>query len=81
MSMLGPNEENYDPEDAAGTPLQRAVIALAERRQMQEHEFASWKMGDILREAEAVYGDELPEFWVVWKDWTKPGPIQPMGDL
>lgn len=81
MSLINPNNENYDPEEADGTPLQRAVIQLAERLHMIESEFSSWTMGDILREAEATYGDELPEFWQVWKDWTKSEPPKPMGDL
>lgn len=82
MNVLNnPNNDQYDPDEASGTPLQRAVRQLAERRNMVEGEFASWTMGEILREAESVYGDELPEFWRVWRDWTKPGPTPPMGDL
>lgn len=75
------NQDHYDPEEAAGTPLQRAVQALAQQRGMLEAEFSTWTMGEILKEAETVYGDQLPDFWRVWKDWSGDPPSAPMGDL
>ena len=37
--------------------------------------------GAILRLAEQSYGEQLPEFWRVWKDWTQTDHTQSMGDL
>jgi hypothetical protein len=28
-----------------------------------------------------TYGENLPEFWRIWKDWLEDDGIQPMGDL
>ena len=81
VSLDNPNNEKYDPEEAQGTALQRAVIALGERIGLTEAEFAELRMGEILQRAEETYGDELPEFWATWKDWTGSNSIQPMGDL
>ena len=61
--------------------MQRAVVELGERIGVTEAEFATWKMEDILRQAEESYGQELPEFWRTWRDWTKSDRAQPMGDL
>ncbi len=75
------DDELYDAEYASGTPLQKAVLALGERIGVTESEFSTWRMSQIFAEAKEVYGDELPEFWQVWQDWSGPDTTQPMGDL
>ena len=54
-------------------------LAAALGRSMEEMEL--YTMGQIFTMAKDHYGDLLPKFWRVWKDWHKPDEIQPMGDL
>ena len=74
-------DHEFDPRFASPA-LKQAIAELAERTGRPAAEFAGIRMGDAFSQAQAAYGDELPEFWVVWSSWNN-APDEPAawGDL
>ena len=67
--------------DKAPLALRRSVEQLAQDSQRSLSEMEGLKLGDIFALACSTYGDQLPEFWRVWKDWQENDQVQDMGDL
>ncbi|UUO07640.1 hypothetical protein M4951_04870 [Blastopirellula sp. J2-11] len=81
MGEKQPNDDHFDLQFAAGTPLYDAVAELAEKLQRPLPAMEELTMGQIFALAKQQYGDHLPEFWVRWAEWNEPGQMDAMGDL
>ena len=75
-----PQFATFDPKDC-GQAMVQAVEQLAERTGRSFQEFVHIPLEELGRQVEDYYGDDLPEFWRIWKDWHSPQPPPEMGDL
>lgn len=75
-------EEHVFVRRNASPALKRAMEDLAARLGRTIESLEGTTLGEAFRLACDVYGDALPDFWVIWNDWnTAPDDPQPMGDL
>lgn len=74
-------DHTFDPRVAAPA-LKQAIADLADRTGKPESDFSGIRLGAAFQLASATYGDELPEFWKVWRSWNDaPDDPAPWGDL
>lgn len=74
-------EHEFNPR-AASPALKKAVADLADRTGRPESDFVGIRLGDAFALARQTYGDDLPEFWVVWQSWNDASDDPaPWGDL
>jgi len=67
---------------SAAPALIQAMQELAERSGRLAEAMDQMRLGDAYDLAVAVYGESLPEYWVVWNSWNVlPDTPAPMGDL
>lgn len=67
--------------DRAPLPLKRSVEQLCVDADQAVSDMEGRPLEEIFVLACATYGDQLPEFWRVWKDWHDNDQVQDMGDL
>jgi len=67
--------------DKAPLALRRSVEQLAQDSEQALSTMEGRNLGEIFALACQTYGDQLPEFWKVWKDWHENDQVQDMGDL
>jgi len=80
MSDDSLHDERYFA-DKAPFALRQAVEQLAQDSEHSLSQLEGMKLGDVFALACATYGDSLPEFWRVWKDWHENDQVQDMGEL
>jgi hypothetical protein len=79
---MGEAAEHLFNRRSAAPALIQAMQALAERSGRRLEEMDQMRLGDAYDLAIAVYGVNLPEYWVVWNSWNVlPDTPAPMGDL
>jgi len=78
-----PDSANDEPFTikTAPQPMLQAVDELASSLGRNIEEMELYTMGQVFEMAVDHYGEPLPDYWRVWKDWHDPDEIQPMGDL
>jgi hypothetical protein len=81
MTSPLPLDEEFFRRSTAPPPYLRAVEQLVADSGRSWDEFEQLTPSQIYQVAQATYGDELPEFWRVWRDWHDGDQVQPMGDL
>lgn len=75
-----PGDEYFRQHGASQAELQ-AMRDLAERQGRTLAEMEAFTMNEACEQAQAVYGEQLPEFWRVWLQWQQPYDVPPMGEL
>lgn len=79
---MGKAAEHLFNRKWAAPALIAAMQDLADRTGRTLEAMDQMRLGDAYDLAVEIYGDELPEYWVIWNDWnTAPDEPRPMGDL
>ncbi len=66
---------------AASRALLAAVTDLAVKSGIPLKRQEGRPLLELYRSAEALYGDELPDFWRIWGEWQEPPDLSTMGEL
>lgn len=87
MEMSGmyesdPGTHRFNPKTASPA-LKAALADLARETERPGSDFDGMALGPLYELAATTYGDELPNFWMIWQQWniaSKEPPAE-MGDL
>ncbi len=74
------SEDLFNRKDATQALL-RAVTELAGRLGKPLESMEQCTLAECYDLAVENYGDGLPEFWRIWRQWQQPYDIPPMGEL
>ncbi len=80
MSGATSDDDRYSA-GRASRPLLAAMTELAQCCGRSPDEMEGMPMREAYRLAQAVYGDELPDFWRIWHEWQDPPDLSTMGEL
>lgn len=65
----------------APAPYQKAVELFCQDSGKSLTEIEQLTPHQIFERVREHYGEDLSEFWRIWKDWHSPEDVQPTGDL
>jgi hypothetical protein len=79
---MGEAAEHQFNRKSAAPALIAAMQDLAQRSGRRIEDLDQMRLGDAYNLAVTLYGENLPEYWVVWNSWNVlPDTPAPMGDL
>jgi len=81
MSKQTDDDEDLFRFASAPAPFRGAVERFCQDSGKTAAEMEQLTPRQIFEQVQEYYGENLSEFWCVWRDWHTGDDVQPMGDL